>query len=84
VLGEDRVDDVADGGFVADVGGMDGDPPAVGADLGVHGIEFVRVAANNRHVGAQRGEFVGGASPDTAAPAGDDDRLTGEEVLLEY
>ena len=62
---------------------MDGNPPAVGADFGLHGVEFVDVAADDRHVGAQRGEFVGGASPDPATAAGDHDRPTGEQVFGE-
>jgi hypothetical protein len=60
---------------------MDGNPSAVGEDLGLHGLEFVDVAADDRHVGAQCREFVGSASPDPAGPAGDDDRPTGEQAF---
>jgi hypothetical protein len=49
----------------------------------LHGLEFVDVAADDRYVGAQRGEFVGSASPDPATPAGDHDRPTGEQVWCE-
>jgi hypothetical protein len=62
---------------------MDGNPAAVGADLGLYGVEFVGVAADDRHIGAQGGEFVGRASADPATPAGDHDRPTGEQVVGE-
>jgi hypothetical protein len=42
------------------------------------------VAADDGYVGAQRREFVGGASPNPTAPAGDHDRSAGEEVFFEY
>jgi hypothetical protein len=83
VFGKDRVNDVADPGFIADVCGMDGYPTAVGLDLGLHGFEFVGVAADDRHVSAQRGQFVGGASPDSAGSTGDYDRATGEKGVGE-
>ena len=83
VFGKDRVNDVAHGGFISDVRGMDRYPAAVGVDFGPHGFKFVDVAADDRHVSAQCGQFVGGASPDPTSPAGDHDRPIGEQVFGE-
>jgi len=64
--------------LLTDVARVSGSLAAILGNLGGDRIELVRLAADQRHRGAQRGELMGRAAANPAASAGDDDHLTGE------
>ena len=81
---EHRVDGGDDHRLLADVA-RDGvsDLSAVLLDLGCTCVELFGGAADDRDIRAERRQLVRGATSDTAAAAGDDDRLALEEIRPE-
>jgi hypothetical protein len=69
--------------FVPDIANLGEDLPAVLFDLDLHFGELLGGAAKDRDIGAKRREFVRGAATDAAAAAGDDNRLTSEQLRPE-
>jgi hypothetical protein len=72
-----------DGFFLADVAGVETHAAALGHDLAGHVLQLVELAADQHHVGAQRGQFMRDAAADAGAAAGDDDDLAGKQAGLE-
>ncbi len=69
--------------LVADVAGL---PVGLAAVLGNFAgdlLQFFRLAPHQQHLGPQGRQFVGSAAADTAAAAGDDDGLAGEQLRFE-
>ena len=66
--------------FVADVAGMEGGAPAVGGDLAGHVVQLVELAADQHHLGAERGQFMRGAAADARTAAGDQDHFLPEQA----
>jgi hypothetical protein len=53
---------------------------AVGFDLTADTFEFGLVAPDDRDMGTEGGQLMGGATPDTTPPAGDDDDVVTKQV----
>jgi hypothetical protein len=62
---------------------MGEDASAVLLDLRLHFRQFFGSAAEDRDIGAERHQFVCGATADPAAAAGDDDHLALEQIRSE-
>jgi hypothetical protein len=75
VGGDDLADRLLHLGLFADVEGVDLAGTARRFDLGLHGAEFLGLAAGDHDMGAQRRDFVRRAAADAAAAAGHDDGL---------
>ena len=75
---EHGVDRRSDSLLVSDIAGMNGGRSAVFADLGLDNSQLIRAAADKRDMGAERTQFVRGATTDAAAASGDDHGLAFE------
>ena len=78
MVGEHPLDGGDDRMFIANVGDMGGNQTTIGFDLTAHTLEFVLVAPDDRDMRTERGQLMGGATPDSAAAAGDDDDVLTE------
>jgi hypothetical protein len=83
VLGQHGLDGGKNLVFLADVAAVDGGSAAGVGDFALHGFELLGLAADQRDLRAEGGEFMGGAAADAAAAAGDDDALADEEAFAE-
>src|SRR3990167_2843629 len=78
-----RLDHGLDRLLVADIADLQAGAAAVLADLLAGGLEFLPLAPDQHHMGAQGGQLMGGAATDAAAAAGDHNDLAVEQVGLE-
>jgi len=76
---DDALDRLGHRGLVSNVERGQIDAAAIFDNLGRDPLELVALAADDRDVGPERGELVGDAATDAAAPAGDEDRLVGQK-----
>ncbi|MNF97240.1 hypothetical protein D3C84_800600 [compost metagenome] len=83
MLLEHRRDHGLDRLLVADIADLQAGAAAVLADLLAGGLEFLQLAPDQHHMGAQGGQLMGGAAADAAAAAGDQNGLAGKQVGLE-
>ena len=78
--------DVADGGFyrffITDITRKAQRLSAVFGNFGGHGIQLFLFAADEYDTGAQGRQFVGGATANAGAAAGDNDVLAGKQVFF--
>ena len=75
MFGDQLFDQLLDRFFIADIAGLPVRAAAVLGDFGGDFFQLFRLAPDQQYIGAEGGEFMRGAAPDTAATTRDDDGL---------
>src|SRR5690606_15335313 len=81
---EDRRDGFAHLVFLTDIAGEPDGLATVFLDFRSNGFQFVVLATNQHHPGAECGQFMCSATADAAATAGDNDVLAGKKIRAKY
>ncbi len=69
--------------FLADVADLKADAAAVFANFAGGFFQFVGLAPDQHHMGAEGGQFMGGAATDATAATGDQNGLAVEQAGFE-
>lgn len=83
VFSDQFADQLSDRFLIANIASLPMRATTVLGNFGGDFLQLFRFAPDQQHMGAERCQFMGGAAPDAAAAAGDDDGLAAEQIGIE-